>query len=308
MPRNGGYASACNAGAARGAAATCSPCSTPTSSRPRRAGCRRLLARLAPSRGRVGAVGPKLLFEDDSLQHAGLFFARDHQGRWLNHHFHKGMPRDYRAGQRRARRFPAVTGACLVISPRRSSKRSAASPRTTSIGDYEDSDLCLKIRRAGPRHRLCAGGRALPSRAPVDPPAAPTTCAASPPSYNCLAPAARRWMPTRCTGPAGARPEPSSRCADRPCRIERCDRCMSVLRTIEPTRPANVRASRLAVRPSRTNRFLPQPAAGQHLRRRRRLPRHRRRVPAAISSRSAACGPTTACSTSAAASAAWPCR
>ena len=44
---------------------------------------------------KTGAVGPKLLFEDDLLQHAGLFFGRDYKGRWINQHYHKGMPRDF---------------------------------------------------------------------------------------------------------------------------------------------------------------------------------------------------------------------
>ena len=41
----------------------------------------------------VAATGAKLLYEDSSLQHAGMYFERDGvTGQWQNLHFHKGMP------------------------------------------------------------------------------------------------------------------------------------------------------------------------------------------------------------------------
>ncbi|WP_051356870.1 glycosyltransferase [Azorhizobium doebereinerae] len=92
----------------------------------------------------VGAVGPKLLFDDGSLQHAGMYFAPGPRGQWLNHHFHKGMPRDYPPAAL-ARSVPAVTGACLLM---RRAVFEAVGGFTEDyvIGDYEDSDLCLKVR------------------------------------------------------------------------------------------------------------------------------------------------------------------
>jgi GT2 family glycosyltransferase len=96
---------------------------------------------------RVGAVGPKLLFEDGSLQHAGMYFARDLRGAWYNDHFHKGFPRDYAPASVR-REVPAVTGAALLV--RRSLFEEVGGfTEDFIIGDYEDSDLCLKARRAG---------------------------------------------------------------------------------------------------------------------------------------------------------------
>jgi hypothetical protein len=95
----------------------------------------------------TGAVGPKLLFEDDSLQHAGLFFGRDYKGRWINQHFHKGMPRDF-APACQPRAVPGVTGACLLM-PAELFHEIGGFTRDYIIGDYEDSDLCLKIRAAG---------------------------------------------------------------------------------------------------------------------------------------------------------------
>ena len=144
MPRNAGYALACNAGAdlARGAVLAM----LNSDVIPRAPGWLGMLAARLDSR-RVGAVGAKLLYEDHSIQHAGLYFIEDHKGRWLNHHYFKGLPRDFAPAQV-GREVPAVTGACLVLTSR---LFTAVGGFTTDyvIGDYEDSDLCLKIRARG---------------------------------------------------------------------------------------------------------------------------------------------------------------
>lgn len=144
MNRNGGYARACNTGArmARGSmlvmlnsdVVPCEPGWVQTLIQPIMSGA-------------FGAVGPRLIFEDRSLQHAGLYFGRDQRGIWLNHHFYKGMPSDYVPAQH-ARTVPGVTGACLVTS-RDIYESVGGFTEDYIIGDYEDSDLCLKIRRAG---------------------------------------------------------------------------------------------------------------------------------------------------------------
>ncbi|MCR6631664.1 MAG: glycosyltransferase [Magnetospirillum sp.] len=104
-----------------------------------------MLAELAGPR--VGAVGPKLLFDDQSLQHAGMFFQRDLKGAWLNQHYFKGMPRDF-APACHARSVPAVTGAA-VLMPASLFHQVGGFCQDYIIGDYEDSDLCLKVRAAG---------------------------------------------------------------------------------------------------------------------------------------------------------------
>lgn len=144
MPRNGGYAIANNRAAAlaRGKALTL----LNSDVIPIKAGwVGELTERLNDET--IGAVGPKLLFEDDSIQHAGLFFDRDHRGRWLNHHYYKGMPRHYRPANTE-RSVPGVTGACVVL---RRAQFEAVGGFTEDyvIGDYEDSDLCLKVRATG---------------------------------------------------------------------------------------------------------------------------------------------------------------
>jgi O-antigen biosynthesis protein len=96
---------------------------------------------------KTGAVGPKLLFDDGSLQHAGLIFERDPQGRWYNTHLFKGYPRDWPAANQ-PRIVPGVTGAAMLM-PRAVFESVGGFTETYIVGDYEDSDLCLKIREQG---------------------------------------------------------------------------------------------------------------------------------------------------------------
>ncbi|WP_262029035.1 glycosyltransferase [Microvirga sp. Mcv34] len=141
MERNGGYARANNVGAsvAQGdVLALVNSDIIPVAS-----GWLEAMATRLNGRRRIGAVGPKLLFEDGSIQHAGMYFSQDHRGYWLNQHFHKGMPRDY-APACEERVVPAVTGACIVTT--RSLFESVGGfTEDYVVGDYEDSDLCLKI-------------------------------------------------------------------------------------------------------------------------------------------------------------------
>jgi GT2 family glycosyltransferase len=95
----------------------------------------------------AGAVGPKLVFDDGSLQHAGLYFDRDAKGAWYNRHYFKGYPRDF-APANRAREVPGVTGAAFLVH-RALYEAVGGLTEDFIIGDYEDSDLCLKIRAKG---------------------------------------------------------------------------------------------------------------------------------------------------------------
>lgn len=147
MNRNFGYAAANNAGASHASGeALVLLNSDVIPAAPGWLG--RLLAPLArDGASGAGAVGAKLLFDDGSLQHAGLHFRRDAQGRWINDHYFKGMPRDF-APAARARSVPAVTGAAIAL-PRALFADIGGITEDYIIGDYEDSDLCLKIREKG---------------------------------------------------------------------------------------------------------------------------------------------------------------
>lgn len=94
----------------------------------------------------VGAVGAKLLYEDGSIQHAGVIIGIG----GIAGHSHKNFPRDdagYFGRLKVVQDLSAVTGACLMT------KRSVFE----TVGGFEvklpiafnDIDLCLKIRQAG---------------------------------------------------------------------------------------------------------------------------------------------------------------
>lgn len=144
MPRNLGYAAANNAGAA--VARTGLLLLLNSDVLPSAPGWLRPLRRALADR-RVGAAGPKLLFEDASIQHAGLFFERDGDGTWFNRHYFKGFPRRFKPACR-PRIVPAVTGAALLVR-RALFERVGGISEDYIIGDYEDSDFCLKLRGIG---------------------------------------------------------------------------------------------------------------------------------------------------------------
>ncbi|HWD10250.1 MAG TPA: glycosyltransferase [Solirubrobacteraceae bacterium] len=96
----------------------------------------------------IGALGPKLLYEDDSLQHAGLYFHRAPGSQlWENAHCFKGLHRSFPAANV-ARPVPAVTAACMMVDRERYEEVGGL-PVHYVQGDYEDSELCLRLARAG---------------------------------------------------------------------------------------------------------------------------------------------------------------
>ncbi|WP_051340641.1 glycosyltransferase [Azospirillum halopraeferens] len=145
MSGNFGFASACNTGAvvARGGTLVF----VNSDVLPVAPGWTVPLQAVLAARPEVAAAGPKLLFDDDSLQHAGLYFDRDYQGRWYNHHYFKGLPRDYPAAGV-ARTVPGVTAATLMIR-RGAFEDVGGFSEDYVVGDFEDSDLCLKLRSVG---------------------------------------------------------------------------------------------------------------------------------------------------------------
>jgi GT2 family glycosyltransferase len=96
----------------------------------------------------IGALGPKLLFEDDSIQHAGMYFKRDPATRlWENQHYFKGFNRVLGAASM-SRPVPAVTGACLMVDRALYEELGGLRGMYVVIG-FEDSDLCLRLIEAG---------------------------------------------------------------------------------------------------------------------------------------------------------------
>ncbi len=95
----------------------------------------------------IGALGPKLLYEDDTLQHAGMYFQRRPGSEvWENAHCFKGLHRSFPAANL-ARPMPAVTAACMMVD-RGLYEEVGGLPLHYVQGDYEDSELCLRLAEA----------------------------------------------------------------------------------------------------------------------------------------------------------------
>jgi len=97
---------------------------------------------------KIGAVGPRLVFANGAIQHAGMsFLRREEFGIWVNHHPCMGLDPVLDPAQGLTM-MPAITGACLLMR-RGDFDRVEGWDTGYLIGDFEDSDLCLKLRSAG---------------------------------------------------------------------------------------------------------------------------------------------------------------
>lgn len=114
------------------------------------------MVRFHDSLPNAGAIGPKLLYEDDTIQHAGMYFERlSDTLPWSNEHHFKGMHRDVAAATR-SRRVAAVTGACLMVDRNLYQQHGGLSGDYIQ-GDFEDSELCLRLLQAGRQNWYFAG-------------------------------------------------------------------------------------------------------------------------------------------------------
>jgi GT2 family glycosyltransferase len=100
----------------------------------------------------VGIVGARLFYPNGSIQHDGMSFHWEPSwNAFLNKHPRSGME----ASTDSTENHTAVTAACLLI--RRSTYDSVGGlDEGFLIGDFEDSDLCLKVKQQGLRI-LCLG-------------------------------------------------------------------------------------------------------------------------------------------------------
>jgi GT2 family glycosyltransferase len=97
----------------------------------------------------LGVVGARLLFEDGTVQHDGMAFEPLPQfGGWpFPMHPGKGrLPR----GEAGLADAEAVTGACMVLRADLA-RELGGFDEDYAIGDFEDADLCLRVRRKGLR-------------------------------------------------------------------------------------------------------------------------------------------------------------
>ncbi len=96
-----------------------------------------------------GILGCRLLLEDGSIQHAGMSFRPSPfvAGAWCNDHRGKGLPVTFDPCTEPTE-VAAVTGACLMID-RTLFLDVGGLSEDYVIGDFEDSDLCLKVHERG---------------------------------------------------------------------------------------------------------------------------------------------------------------
>jgi GT2 family glycosyltransferase len=106
----------------------------------------------AESHPQAAVVGAKLLYPDQTIQHAGVVICQDHYPR----HLYSGFPGDHPATNR-SRRFQIVTAACALIQRR--AFNALGGFDTAFVNGFEDVDLCLRLGQAGHEIHYCADCR-----------------------------------------------------------------------------------------------------------------------------------------------------
>jgi GT2 family glycosyltransferase len=101
-------------------------------------------------RKEIGAVGAKLLYPDNTIQHAGVVLGIGPPGSAVAGHSHKYLPArspGYFSSLNLIRNYSAVTAACLMI---RKEVFLDVGGFDENLGiAFNDVDLCMKIRKAG---------------------------------------------------------------------------------------------------------------------------------------------------------------
>lgn len=98
----------------------------------------------------IGALGPKLLYADNSIQHIGMQF-KPHPvvpELWINDHIDKGLPDTGNPAGQTLKQVQAITGACIFIKKEYYDQLGGLDEEYI-YGDFEDSDLCLKLAETG---------------------------------------------------------------------------------------------------------------------------------------------------------------
>lgn len=115
----------------------------------------RLLRTMQQPPAPIGALGARLLFDNGAIQHQGMEFVQepDLDGElaqvWLNDHPLKGVKLPAAdGGGDSLREVEAATAACLLVERERFEALGGLSTHFI-VGDFEDTDLCLQLRRQG---------------------------------------------------------------------------------------------------------------------------------------------------------------
>jgi GT2 family glycosyltransferase/glycosyltransferase involved in cell wall biosynthesis len=143
---NGGFALSCNDGAKAARSDYLIFLNNDTIPQP---GWLQTLVQYADDHPQAAVVGAKLLYPDNTVQHAGVVICQDRYPR----HIYSGFPADHPAVNK-SRRFQIVTGACMLI--RREVFEQVGGFDTSFRNGFEDVDLCLRIGETGREIHYCA--------------------------------------------------------------------------------------------------------------------------------------------------------
>ncbi len=143
---NRGFAASCNTGAALANCEYILFLNNDTIPQP---GWLAALERYAKDHPEAAVVGAKLLYPNNTIQHAGVAICQDHYPR----HIYTGFPADH-AAVSKSRRFQIVTAACMLL--RRILFKKAGGFDTGFRNGFEDVDLCLRLGERGHQIHYCA--------------------------------------------------------------------------------------------------------------------------------------------------------
>lgn len=143
LSRNGGFAVATNQGAALARGERLLLLNSDVL--PDRPGWLPDLVEAHDSLPQAGVIAPKLLYDDGSIQHAGMEFRRNPAtGGWELSHSFKGLHRSF-GGANRSAAVPALSGACMLL--RRELYEDLGGLSVDYVkGGYEDAELCMRIQ------------------------------------------------------------------------------------------------------------------------------------------------------------------
>lgn len=139
-PENFGFAKACNQGAAVAKGKYVVFLNNDTIPRPDWLAS---LIREVDSHKDVAVVGSKLLYPNNTIQHAGVVISRTYG---TPYHLFPGVSENFPAANTR-RELQAVTAACMLV--RKETFEKVAGFDEGFVNGFEDIDLCLRIRQIG---------------------------------------------------------------------------------------------------------------------------------------------------------------
>lgn len=143
---NAGFATSCNHGGMVASGEFLVFLNNDTIARP---GWLDALVACARRHPRAAIVGAKLLFPNDTVQHAGVAFSPP---TGLPMHLYYGWPADHPVVNK-TRRMQAVTGACMLIRREVFAQLGGFDPLFFNV--YEDVDLCLRAGELGHEVYYC---------------------------------------------------------------------------------------------------------------------------------------------------------